>query len=54
MLGYGAADVKPITTHLYKTQIYQLAAHLGIPVETFDLCLYAEKLNHYALKVHSG
>ena len=29
-LGDGAADVKPIA-HLYKTQVYQLAAHLGIP-----------------------
>jgi NAD+ synthase len=30
--GDGAADVKPIA-HLYKTQVYQLAAHLGIPDE---------------------
>ena len=29
-LGDGSADVKPIA-HLYKTQVYQLAAHLGIP-----------------------
>jgi NAD+ synthase len=29
-LGDGAADVKPIA-HLYKTQVYQLAEHLGIP-----------------------
>ena len=29
-LGDGAADVKPIA-HLYKTQVYQLAAHLGVP-----------------------
>jgi len=28
--GDGAADVKPIA-HLYKTQVYQLAAYLGIP-----------------------
>ncbi len=28
--GDGAADVKPIA-HLYKTQVYGLAAHLGIP-----------------------
>ena len=28
--GDGAADVKPIA-HLYKTQVYQLAAHLDIP-----------------------
>lgn len=30
--GDGAADVKPIA-HLYKTQVYQLAAALGIPEE---------------------
>ncbi len=30
--GDGAADVKPIA-HLYKTQVYQLAAHLGIAEE---------------------
>ena len=30
--GDGAADVKPIA-HLYKDQVYQLAAHLGIPEE---------------------
>jgi NAD+ synthase len=30
--GDGAADLKPIA-HLYKTQVYQLAAHLGIPEE---------------------
>jgi len=29
-LGDGAADVKPIA-HLYKTQVYRLAAHLGLP-----------------------
>jgi NAD+ synthase len=28
--GDGAADLKPIA-HLYKTQVYQLAAHLGVP-----------------------
>jgi NAD+ synthase len=31
-LGDGAADVKPIA-HLYKTQVYQLAAYLGLPGE---------------------
>jgi len=31
-LGDGAADFKPIA-HLYKTQVYQLAAFLGIPEE---------------------
>jgi NAD+ synthase len=30
--GDGAADLKPIA-HLYKTQVYALAAHLGIPAE---------------------
>lgn len=30
--GDGAADVKPIA-HLYKTQVYQLAAALGVPEE---------------------
>lgn len=30
--GDGAADFKPIA-HLYKTQVYQLAAHLGVPQE---------------------
>jgi NAD+ synthase len=30
--GDGAADVKPIA-HLYKSQVYQLAAHLGAPQE---------------------
>ncbi len=30
--GDGAADVKPLA-HLYKTQVYELAEHLGIPDE---------------------
>jgi NAD+ synthase len=30
--GDGSADVKPIA-HLYKTQVYQLAEHLGIPAQ---------------------
>ena len=29
-LGDGAADIKPIA-HLYKTQVYQIARHLGLP-----------------------
>jgi NAD+ synthase len=29
-LGDGAADIKPIA-HLYKTQVYQMAEHLGVP-----------------------
>jgi NAD+ synthase len=31
-LGDGAADVKPIA-HLYKSQVYRLAEHLGLPTE---------------------
>jgi NAD+ synthase len=31
-LGDGAADLKPIA-HLYKSQVYQLAAYLGVPAE---------------------
>jgi NAD+ synthase len=31
-LGDGAADLKPIA-HLYKTQVYQMAAYLGVPEE---------------------
>jgi len=31
-LGDGAADLKPIA-HLYKTQVYQLAEYLGVPLE---------------------
>jgi NAD+ synthase len=30
--GDGAADLKPIA-HLYKSQVYQLAAYLGVPEE---------------------
>jgi NAD+ synthase len=30
--GDGAADIKPIA-HLYKTQVYQMARHLGLPDE---------------------
>ena len=33
--GDGGADVMPIA-HLYKTQVYQLARHLGIPQEIID------------------
>jgi len=31
-LGDGAADLKPIA-HLYKSQVYQIAEYLGVPVE---------------------
>jgi NAD+ synthase len=34
-LGDGAADVKPIA-HLYKTQVYELAAYLGVPQVVLD------------------
>ena len=34
-LGDGSADVKPIA-HLYKTQVYAMAAHLGVPQEIQD------------------
>ena len=33
--GDGAADVMPIG-YLYKTQVYQLARHLGVPQEIID------------------
>ena len=33
--GDGGADVMPIA-HLFKTQVYQLAYHLGIPQEIID------------------
>lgn len=33
--GDGAADIKPIA-HLYKTQVYQLAKHIGVPAEVVD------------------
>jgi NAD+ synthase len=34
-VGDGAADVKPIA-HLYKTQVYRLAEHLGIPATVLE------------------
>ena len=34
-LGDGAADVKPIA-HLYKTQVYALGRHLGVPAEILE------------------
>lgn len=43
--GDGLADVKPIA-HLYKTQVYQLAAHLGIPKE---VCSRAPTTDTYSL-----
>jgi len=43
--GDGAADVKPIA-HLYKTQVYALARHLGIPDE---ICRAAPTTDTYSL-----
>ena len=43
--GDGAADVKPIA-HLYKTQVYALARHLGIPAE---ICEAAPTTDTYSL-----
>jgi NAD+ synthase len=34
-LGDGAADIKPIA-HLYKSQVYQIAAYLGVPGEVLN------------------
>ena len=56
--GDGSADVKPIA-HLYKTQVYQLAAALGVPdeicgrtptTETFSLPQTQEEF-YFALPV---
>lgn len=44
--GDGAADVKPIA-HLYKTQVYALAAHLGLPER---VCERAPTTDTYALE----
>ncbi len=43
--GDGAADVKPIA-HLYKTQVYALARHLGIPEE---ICAAPPTTDTYSL-----
>ena len=43
--GDGAADVKPIA-HLYKTQVYALARHLGLPEE---ICNGAPTTDTYSL-----
>lgn len=57
--GDGAADVKPIA-HLYKTQVYQLAQHLGVPAEickrppttdTFSLAQTQEEF-YFSLPYH--
>jgi NAD+ synthase len=44
--GDGAADVKPIA-HLYKTQVYALARHLGIPEE---ICSAPPSSDTYSLE----
>lgn len=44
-LGDGASDVKPIA-HLYKSQVYQLAAYLGVPKE---ICNRAPTTDTYSL-----
>ena len=43
--GDGAADVKPIA-HLYKTQVYAMARHLGVPE---DICTRAPTTDTYSL-----
>lgn len=44
--GDGAADVKPLA-HLYKTQVYALARHLGLPER---LCSVTPSTDTYALE----
>ncbi|MBK9035803.1 MAG: NAD(+) synthase [Myxococcales bacterium] len=43
--GDGAADLKPIA-HLYKTQVYAMARHLGVPE---DICTRAPTTDTYSL-----
>lgn len=43
--GDGAADLKPIA-HLYKTQVYALARHLGLPE---DICAAVPSTDTYSL-----
>jgi len=44
--GDGAADIKPIA-HLYKTQVYAMAAHLGVPD---DVCHRPPTTDTYTLE----
>ncbi len=44
--GDGAADVKPIA-HLYKTQVYAMARHLGLPD---DICSSTPTTDTYSLE----
>ncbi len=43
--GDGLADIKPIA-HLYKTQVYSMARHLGVPEE---ICCQLPSTNTYSL-----
>jgi NAD+ synthase len=44
--GDGAADIKPIA-HLYKSQVYQMARHLGVPEE---VCVRSPTTDTYTLE----
>ncbi|MCP4452495.1 MAG: NAD(+) synthase [Planctomycetes bacterium] len=44
-LGDGAADVKPIA-HLYKTQVYQIARHMGLPEQ---ICMRPPTTDTYSM-----
>lgn len=44
--GDGAADIKPIA-HLYKSQVYELASHLGLPP---DICAAKPTTDTYSLQ----
>lgn len=44
-LGDGAADIKPIA-HLYKSQVYQMAAYLGVPAA---ICQRAPTTDTYSM-----
>ena len=44
--GDGSADIKPIA-HLYKTQVYAMAKHLGLPME---ICAAAPTTDTYSLQ----
>jgi NAD+ synthase len=44
--GDGAADIKPIA-HLYKSQVYELAKHLGLPK---DICATKPTTDTYSLQ----
>jgi len=48
--GDGAADVKPIA-HLYKTQVYAMAAHMGLPDE---ICSTTPTTDTYSLQQGQG